>query len=86
MKNTLKNLWFSYLIENLKATDDEKAALDELLKTEKSLLDSLSKNQDKLLKQYLDKLGDLNCICEFNAFKSGITFASRFFIETFCQD
>lgn len=86
MKNTIKDLWFSYLIENLKMTDEEKSAVGEVLKAEEPLLKSLDKSQREMFEEYSSKLNSLNGICELNAFKVGLSFGCNFLLETlFCK-
>lgn len=83
MKNTLEKLWNDYLCDECSEIDSEEER--ELLKAAVEKHDIingfLTKEQSKLVEEYVDILIEMNSFFSRKAFSKGCEFATSFFIE-----
>ena len=87
MKQTLEDLWFSYLIDAPVRRDGErKKILEEADRLEDKLRAQLSERQLGALNDYEDSMGEICSMDEKEAFVKGVRFAVRFLIEALCRE
>lgn len=83
MKETLKNLWNEYLLDECAAmdSDEERVLTAKTAELHEEANASLSEEQKKAVQKYVDALVDINALFSRKAFVKGCEFAFSFFLE-----
>ena len=84
MKETLEKLWHEYFSDKCSVinTDEERRLSKIALELEKKFKDSMSKEQEEAVNQYINALYDLEELFLKKAFYMGCEFAVSFLWET----
>lgn len=82
MKNTLEQLWDSYLMENpVNQNTERKKLLDTLVRCEDTLRASLTPEQINALGKYDACLLDISTFDQKEAFTKGVRFATGYLLD-----
>lgn len=83
MKNTLEDLWFSYLIEEgIALSDSDRIIVNSSSQKREEIYNTLSQTQRQAFEKYEENTNDMLNIYEKEAFIKGIKFATKFFINS----
>ena len=87
MKKALKELWYSYLLENPPGMNGaQRAAVKKITETQEELRALLDEEQKAKLEAYEALLNELSGACEERAFVKGVRFATAFLIAATSEE
>ena len=87
MENLLEDLWYSYEIgRNTSISDEEKTILNKLVENQDKLCGGLSDELIAVFEEFENCERGLACVAEKQAFIKGVRFASKFWLEAlYCE-
>lgn len=86
MRQTLEDLWHSYLMEKNEQSKEEREAISKLVEHEGKLRATLNAEQLEMLETDDFCFSEIAYISERDAFIKGVRFATRYLIEALYGD